>query len=126
MRCYYRCPMNDIQREHPYSLTYFQTNFCTSLKKKFAFRFNFENPQKKNLDKDLALDLMNLLLKDRNIPEDHMKYFAGKLLDLKRKVIFLSVKNTYLLQNLLFHSKKNFYVKQKVRLSSIYLSIYLI
>lgn len=52
----------------------------------FAFRFNFENPQKKNLDKDLALDLMNLLLKDRNIPEDHMKYFAEFLRQTKDRV----------------------------------------
>lgn len=81
-----------------HSLT-FKPIFVRPSKKKFAFRFNFENPQKKNLDKDLALDLMNLLLKDRNIPEDHMKYFAGKLLDLKRKVIFLSLSRilTYLL-----------------------------
>eukprot|EP00594_Rhizosolenia_setigera_P013245 CAMPEP_0178962460 /NCGR_PEP_ID=MMETSP0789-20121207/14379_1 /TAXON_ID=3005 /ORGANISM="Rhizosolenia setigera, Strain CCMP 1694" /LENGTH=203 /DNA_ID=CAMNT_0020646617 /DNA_START=381 /DNA_END=992 /DNA_ORIENTATION=- len=52
----------------------------------FAFRFNFENPQKKNLDKDLALDLMSLLLKDRNIPEDHMKYFAEFLRQTKDRV----------------------------------------
>lgn len=92
-----------------HSLT-FKPIFVRPSKKKFAFRFNFENPQKKNLDKDLALDLMNLLLKDRNIPEDHMKYFAGKLLDLKRKVIFFNLCQEYLLT----YFKTSYFISKRI------------